>query len=166
MHWISSKYSLIVCQTEKRLKPEHFMCRTGPCIARSFCCACTVRAKEMERLPSSVRIGEEAAVGVGRTGYSLICYRAAAPYNLRQVGGFATGSSAKLSLRFTPLSCLCYFFNGAHVAASVFRIASCFFPRIISEIVFQQINSPQSACYSNPAAHIHGRRQRGKLSGS
>lgn len=29
MNWISSKYGLIVCQTEKRLKPEHFLCRTG-----------------------------------------------------------------------------------------------------------------------------------------
>lgn len=110
---------------------------------------------------------EEAAVGVGWAGYSLTCYRAATPQsvlcNLRQVGGLAVGSSAKLSERFTPVSCLRYFFNGVRVATSVSRITLHFFPRIISEMVFQQVNSPQAACYSNTAAHIQGGRQRGKL---
>lgn len=83
--------------------------------------------------------------------------------NLGQVAWVAIGSSAKLPLRFTPASCVCYFFHGAFVSYAVFRIASCFFPRIISsEMVFQQISSPPVACYSFSPIERHTFREESK----
>lgn len=177
-------YGVIVCQMEERLKPEHFMRRTREeslpnrmgrgkmslvLLVPPAVYAYVQLNKRKDSHPLWQVMGMTMKQLWGTGGLATIeptmgqQHPGSVLYNLGQVAWVAVGSSAKLPPRFTPASCACYFFNSIFVAYAIFRIVSRFFPSIVSpEMVFQQISSPQAACYSPSPTQQHTFEEEGK----